>query len=52
MNAQLHLGHQRAADLRAEAARDRLARQAQPRRQERPAPRLNLRALLIRLRLA
>lgn len=53
MNAFLYLDHNRAAELRAEAARDRLARQARNLANEKArAEWPNLRALLVRLRIA
>lgn len=42
----------RSAELRVEAQREREARQAQAHQNIKPAPVLNLRALLVRLRLA
>lgn len=47
---QHHYSQQRAADLRAEAQREQLARLAQS--APRPTLRLNLRPLLVRLKLA
>jgi hypothetical protein len=52
MNVDLHLGQNRASELRLEAQHAHLVQQARVQREGRPAPRAGVTSLLARLHLA